>query len=421
MSPFVCIVGGGPAGLMAAECLLKQGFHVELFDAMPSLGRKFLMAGKSGLNLTHAEPLVKFLGRYGDRQTILAPLINAFGPNELRQWADELGVETFVGSSQRVFPSAMKAAPLLRAWLHRLRSDGLIIHVRHYWKGWDDRGSLIFDTPQGEYKTKPTATLLALGGASWPQLGSTGAWQTILAAQQIAIKPLESANCGLNVPWSAYLRTHHAGDAVKTVSISMQDVHGLALKQQGDFVISEYGIEGSLIYAFASAVREWLNKTGAATLYLDLNPNRTYEQLVQALSQARGSNTFAKHLQRQAGIKDVKAKLLREFTPEHVYGNPVKLARQIKSLPITITQTRPIEEAISSAGGVIFEELDQNLMLQKTPGVFCAGEMLDWEAPTGGYLFTACFATGYAAARGIINWLDIRKQNDGSAYQTLSR
>ncbi len=390
---------------MAAEVLLKNAIHVDLFDAMPSVGRKFLMAGKTGLNLTHNENFERFTERYGAQQEILRPHIKRFSPSDIRKWAKNLGIETYVGSSQRVFPVEMKAAPLLRAWLHQLRGLGLKIHVRHYWKGWSDEGELLFDTPRGIHKTKPTATLLALGGGSWPQLGSTADWQSILKEKQIKLTPLAPANCGFNYPWSTFFATQHAGDAVKSIVICHKDKRGHQQEKMGDFIITRYGLEGSLIYAFTHAVRLSIQDAGQALLFIDLTPHKTPKQLYDALSRPRGSHTMAKHLQRHAGIKGVKAKLLRELAPREAYNNTSQLIQYIKQLPISIHSIRPLEEAISSAGGVAFNNFDENMMLTTLPSVFCAGEMLDWEAPTGGYLFSACFATGYSAGMGIVNWL----------------
>lgn len=403
---YVAIIGGGPAGLMAANTLLNHGVAVKLFDAMPSLGRKFLMAGKSGLNLTHAEPLDTFLTRYGLQQNTLSPLIKQFGPKQIQAWANKLGIETFIGSSGRVFPTEMKAAPLLRAWLHELRAKGLETHTRHTWSDWQADGTLVFQTPVDQLSFKPTATLLALGGASWPKLGSTGHWQKYFFERDIPLSPFKPANCGFNIPWSDYIKTQYAGSAIKSVTLSVDTLAEQQYSKKGDFVISHYGIEGSLVYGFTSLVREAIAKQGVAKLYLDLCPDHSAESLIKSLSRPRGSNSLAKHLQRCCGIKGIKAKLLWEFIPSINTASPKTLAKHIKQLILRIESIRPIEEAISSAGGVKFEALDDSLMLQKEPGVFCAGEMLDWEAPTGGYLFTACFATGHAAALGMIKWLN---------------
>lgn len=402
----VAIVGGGPAGLMAAEVAIGAGAHVDVYDAMPSVGRKFLMAGKGGLNLTHAEPADAFLTRYGARRRSLAPLLAGFGPEALRDWARALGIDTFVGSSGRVFPSGMKAAPLLRAWLHRLRAAGVGFHMRHRWYAWGDDGALRFATPLGERPVRANAVVLALGGGSWGRLGSTGAWVPLLAARGVALAPLRPANCGFDVGWSAHFRTRYAGHPVKPVVLALRGADGVETRQPGEFVITATGVEGSLIYALSARLRDAIEAAGAATLALDLAPGRDLARLVRALSQGRGSNSIANHLRRRAGLEGVKAGLLRELLPAAEFADPVHLAAAIKALPLQLIAPRPLDEAISSAGGVAFEALDQRLMIRDLPGVFCAGEMLDWEAPTGGYLLTACFASGRAAGAGAVSWLE---------------
>jgi uncharacterized flavoprotein (TIGR03862 family) len=408
-SPTVAIIGGGPAGLMAAEEISKHGIQVDLYDAMPSVGRKFLMAGKSGLNLTHAEPLESFLSRYGARRAVLEPIITAFPPQALREWAKVLGITTFVGSSKRVFPTEMKAAPLLRAWLHRLRVMGVRFHMRHRWLGFDSNGCLRFMTPDGETVISATATVLALGGGSWAQLGSTGAWVPILQQAGVTVTPLQPSNCGFEVTWSSHLREHFAGEPVKSVTISFTDSAGEVQRKQGDFVITHYGLEGSLVYAFAAAVRDVIGKAGRATLYLDLLPALSQAHISEKLTQPRGKRSLAEHLRKQIGIRGVKAALLYEVATQETLADPHQLAAMIKTLPVVCERPRPIDEAISTAGGVSFDALDAQLMLMKLPGVFCAGEMLDWDAPTGGYLLTACFASGYIAGQGVVNWLAKRE------------
>ena len=405
MSKRVAIIGGGPAGLMAAEVISRCDVQVDLYDAMPSAGRKFLMAGKSGLNLTHAEPFEVFLSRYGARRAVLEPIIKTFGPQALRDWAHALGIETFVGSSQRVFPREMKAAPLLRAWLHRLRANGVRMHMRHLWLGFDASNCLRFMTPKGETTVCAEATVLALGGGSWARLGSTGAWVPILAQQGIAVLPLQAANCGFEVAWSAHLREKFAGAPVKSVSLTFTDKGGVTQHRQGDFVVTRYGIEGGLVYAFSAALRDAINRDGQATIHLDLLPAMNVEHIAGKLTQPRGKRSLAEHLRRQLGISGVKSALLHELVPKAQIAEPTQLAAALKALPIVTERPRPIDEAISSAGGVAFEALDEQLMLKDLPGVFCAGEMLDWEAPTGGYLLTACFASGYVAGQGVVNYL----------------
>ncbi|WP_376780498.1 TIGR03862 family flavoprotein [Stutzerimonas chloritidismutans] len=398
----VAIIGGGPAGLMAAEVLGQAGVSVDLYDAMPSVGRKFLLAGVGGMNITHAEDYSAFVSRYGERAGELRPLLDAFTPAALREWIHGLGIDTFVGSSGRVFPTDMKAAPLLRAWLKRLRENGVHIHTRQRWLGWDEHGALRIAGPQGESLIDAHATLLALGGGSWARLGSDGAWVPLLAARGIAIAPLQPANCGFEVEgWSAHLRDKFAGAPLKTVSLALPG----SARRKGEFVLTATGIEGSLVYALSAPIREAINRDGAATVLLDLLPDRTLAQVASALARPRGSQSMAKHMRRQLKLDGVKAALLRELTDAASFQDPQTLATAIKALPIRLVRPRPLDEAISSAGGVPFEALDANLMLQQVPGVFCAGEMLDWEAPTGGYLLTACFASGRAAAEGMLRWL----------------
>lgn len=398
----VAIIGGGPAGLMAAEVLGQAGVNVDLYDAMPSVGRKFLLAGVGGMNITHAEDYAAFVSRYAERAGDLRPLLDAFSPDSLREWIHGLGIDTFVGSSGRVFPNDMKAAPLLRAWLKRLRENDVRIHTRQRWLGWDEHGALRIAGPQGESLIEADATLLALGGGSWARLGSDGAWVPLLQNRGIAIAPLQPANCGFEVAgWSEHLREKFAGAPLKTVSLALPG----EAPRKGEFVLTATGIEGSLVYALSAPIRNTINRDGAATVLLDLLPDRTLTQIASALARPRGSQSTAKHLHRQLKLDGVKAALLRELTDATTFQAPQALAAAIKALPIRLVRPRPLDEAISSAGGVPFEELDEGLMLRRLPGVFCAGEMLDWEAPTGGYLLTACFASGRAAAEGMLRWL----------------
>lgn len=397
----VAVIGGGPAGLMAAEQLAAvDGLVVEVFDAMPSPGRKFLMAGKGGMNITHAEPLADFKARYGGRQAEIAALLDRFGPQDLRDWIHGLGVDTFVGTSGRVFPTEMKAAPLLRAWLHRLRGQGVQFRVRHRWLGWTADGALRFATPDGEIAVAADATVLALGGGSWAKLGSDGAWVPLLAARGVAVAPLRPANCGFDVAWTAHFRERYAGQPVKPVVAACGE-----RRQQGEFNVTEGGIEGGLIYALSAPLRDALARDGRAELVLDLAPGRSVERLAADLARPRGRDSLANHLRRRAGIEGVKAGLLRELCPPETLTAPERLAAAIKALPLPVVAPRPLDEAISSAGGVRFEEIDARMMIERLPGVFCAGEMLDWEAPTGGYLLTACLAGGRAAGQGAAEWL----------------
>ncbi len=422
----IVIVGGGPAGLMAAETARAAGARVELYDAMPTIGRKFLLAGKGGLNLTHSEPLESFLSRYGACRAQIAPLLDAFGPDALRAWAKGLGIETIVGTSGRVFPADFKAAPLLRAWLRRLRKGGVTFHVRHRWLGWDEQGALRFAAPQGLRSVRADAVILALGGGSWPKLGSNGAWVPLLAERGVGIAPLRPANCGFDVGrgnaggesdtsgqkgWSDHFRAKFAGSPVKSVTVTVRDTAGAERRQKGDCVITETGLEGGVIYALSACLRDEIEARGTATLLLDLAPDRDHARLTRDLSKPRGKLTIARHLRRQTGIGGVKAGLLREVLPNEAFAQPARLVDAIKALPLTLVAPRPLEEAISTAGGVVFEALDDRLMLRALPGVFCAGEMLDWEAPTGGYLLTACFTTGRAAGAGAAAWLAGHRRN----------
>lgn len=436
----IAVIGGGPAGLMAAEVLAGAGaaLEVHLFDAMPSVGRKFLLAGKGGLNLTHSETAAPFLSRYGERSAQLEPLLTAFGPTELRAWALALGVETFVGSSGRVFPKDMKAAPLLRAWLHRLRGAGVKFSMRHRWLGWTDDGALRFETPTGETRFQADAVVLALGGGSWARLGSDGAWVPLLADRGVAVAPLQPSNCGFDVGpephalqaaeqgetrreffkeligtgpsqqpgWTEHFASRFAGQPFKSVAISFTDSQGRSFSRKGEFVATATGVEGSLIYAASALLRDEIAAHGSATFALDLLPDKSPEQVLVDVRHPRGSRSLSSHLKSRLGIEGIKAAMLHELLGKEAMNDPVQLARAIKALPVRVTAARPIDEAISSAGGVMFEPLDAHLKIVQppdiSPPVFCAGEMLDWEAPTGGYLLTACFASGRMAGQGVL-------------------
>jgi len=399
MTKTVAIIGGGPAGLMAAEVLSQNAdLQIDVYDAMPSLGRKFLMAGKSGLNLTHSEPFEKFVSRYSRKE--VEAWLHAFTPDNLRTWAKELGVDTFVGTSGRVFPVGMKASPLLRAWIQRLSASGVTFHLRHKLSGLPADTSLHFETPHGNVAVKADAVILALGGGSWRKLGSDGAWVEWLSQAGVKVEPLRPANCGFDVAWSSVFKEKFDGQPVKSVIVSFGAFH-----QQGEFIITQEGVEGSLVYAASALLRDAIEASGTATMTLDLAPDRTEAQLVERLSKPRGSRSMASHLEKAVSIKGVKAGLLREFVPKEEFTNEARLAFYIKNLPVPLVATRPLDEAISSAGGVTFEMLDQGLMLKHHPGIFCAGEMIDWEAPTGGYLLTACFASGRWAGAGVKKWL----------------
>ena len=422
----VAIIGGGPAGLMAAQTLAERAaamalpLLIDLYDAMPSVGRKFLLAGRGGMNITHGEPFADFVTRYGARTRQLHPMLEAFGPDQVRAWVHGLGVDTFVGTSQRVFPVDMKAAPLLRAWLHRLRGAGVNFHMRHRWIGWQNIGwqdhdnpgdgakALLFATPDGALTLKADAVILALGGASWARLGSDGAWVPVLEQQGVAVAPLVAANCGFNVHWSAHFSSRYAGHPLATVAIVSTGIDGQPARKQGQFVVTAGGVEGSLIYALSGALRDQIATNGSALIHLDLLPDWSLARVSAEVTKPRGSRSMASHLQSRLGIDGVKSGLLRECLGGAEFAaqcaDPGLLAQSIKLLPLRLDAPRPIDEAISSAGGVCFEAM-RGAMLETLPGVFAAGEMLDWEAPTGGYLLTACLASGHAAGLDALTWL----------------
>jgi len=399
----VAIIGGGPAGLMAAETLTQAGIKVEVYDAMPSVGRKFLMAGKGGMNISNAEPFDKLLSRYGAGLATLETSLSNFSPEHLITWIQSLGISTFVGSSGRVFPIDMKAAPLLRAWLHRLKTSGAEFHVRHQWLGWSDQHQLRFHTPNGEKIISADITILALGGASWPTLGSTGNWVELLNDKLVKIRPLKPANCGFDISWSSYFVERCAGEPLKSVRITFT-ADGLEHSQKGECVITKTGIEGGLIYSLSSVIRDAIDTMGYALITIDLTPDIDFASLLKKVSLPRGKQSLANHLRKKLKLSGVKSALLHEVLSSAEFSDPIRLCETIKALPVKLISTRPIEEAISSAGGVCFDELDEYLMIKALPGVFCAGEMLDWEAPTGGYLLTACFATGHRAGLGALAW-----------------
>ena len=397
----VAVIGGGPAGLMAAQTLAQGGVGVDVYDAMPSVGRKFLLAGRGGMNITHAEPLADFISRYGARAPHLQAMLDDFGPEQVRAWVHGLGMATFVGTSGRVFPADMKAAPLLRAWLHRLRENGVRFHMRHRWLGGEAQ-ALLFSTPDGERTVAADAVVLALGGGSWARLGSDGAWVAPLQQRGVEVAPLQPANCGFDVDWSAHFSSRYAGQPLTTVAIVATGADGQ--RRQGQFVVTAGGVEGSLIYALSGALREQIAHSGSSVIYLDLLPDWTLERVIAEVGRPRGARSMSSHLQSRLGIKGVKSGLLRECLGATQFADPLGLAQAIKRLPLRLCRPRPLDEAISSAGGVRFEALEQS-MLRALPGVFAAGEMLDWEAPTGGYLLTACLASGRAAGLDVLAWL----------------
>lgn len=406
----VAVIGGGPAGLMAAEVLSQRDVQVTLYEAKPSIGRKFLVAGKGGLNLTHSENPEEFIARYGPQHARVRSLVEAFGPDDIRAWCHGLGIETFVGRSGRVFPKDMKAFPVLQRWLERLRKQGVDLRTRCVWRGWDANDALLFDTPNDTESVQADAVVLALGGASWPNLGSDGNWVPKVQERGLSVSELRPSNCGFDVAWSQHFRERFAGAPLKSVVLKFTTSAGVEFARRGACMITANGIEGSLIYAASALIRDELSVQEAVTVQLDLAPDRSVEHLTQRLSVSRGSRTMSSHLRSKAKIKGVEAGLLREFAADAM-TDPVRLAAVIKGLPVPLTAPRPIAESISTAGGVQFESLDDRLMVNSRPGLFCAGEMLDWEAPTGGYLLTACFASGFVAGRGVLNWLGCEQQS----------
>ncbi len=397
------VIGGGPAGLIAAETLARAGVAVTVYDQMPSLGRKLLMAGRGGLNLTHSEPLADFLKRYGDADELLLAAVSEFPPAALRAWADELGADTFVGSSGRVFPKALKTSPLLRTWLLRLRNLGVTVKLRHRWEGWDDDGQLRFNVGGEDVSVKPDVVVLATGGASWPKLGSDGRWVDILREQKVAVAPLQPANCGFTTAWSDVLRGF-AGQPLKRIAITFGE-----RSARGEAMVTQTGIEGGAIYALSSPIRDAINKHGATTITIDLLPDVTAAKLGERLAAPRGKQSLSNFLRKNTHLAAVALSLLHEAALAK--GKPLSalppaaIAALIKAVPVKLTGVQPIETAISSAGGIRFSELDEHFMLKNSRGVFVAGEMLDWDAPTGGYLLQASFATGVAAAKGALAWL----------------
>ena len=391
------IIGAGPAGLMAAEILSAAGLAVIVYDRMPSPARKLLIAGRGGLNLTHSEPLDRFIARYGEAATRLKPIIQAFPPQALVAWAEGLGQATFVGTSGRVFPKAMKASPLLRAWLARLRNQGVVLNARHDWQGWDDTGALVFTHGAETVRVQADDTILALGGASWPRLGPTGAWADILRARGVPVTPFRPANCGFAVAWSEPFRHRFAGQPLKTIALRFG-----AQTVRGEAMITRTGIEGGAVYALSAALRDAIAGQGSATLHVDLRPDMSSTDLAAKLARPRGGNSLSNHLRKTLALSPVAINLLREAHGRDAPAEPAALASLIKSVPLKLDAAQPIDRAISTAGGIALDALDGDLMLRALPNVYAVGEMLDWEAPTGGYLLQATFATAVAAARAIL-------------------
>jgi uncharacterized flavoprotein (TIGR03862 family) len=412
----VVVIGAGPAGLMAAQVLADAGVEVHVFDAMPSIGRKFLLAGKGGLNLTHSENADAFAGRYGARREAIEALLKYFNPDDLRAWVHGLGVETFVGTSGRVFPKDMKAAPLLRAWLQRLRrpaqGKGVQFFMRHRWTGWSADNALCFDTPQGQVVVQASAVVLALGGGSWARLGSNGAWVPLLSQKGVAVAPLLPSNCGFDVQagWSPFFATRFAGQPFKSVAISFTSSLGQTFQRKGEFVATATGVEGSLVYAASAMLRDEIIRTGSAIFQLNLLPDMSPERVLAEVTHPRGTRSLSSHLKSRLHLDGIKSAILHELLSKEALSDPAQLARGIQHLPLRLQAARPLDEAISSAGGVLFEVLTPNLMLEQLPGVFCAGEMLDWEAPTGGYLLQACFASGRKAGQGVLEMLACKQK-----------
>ena len=406
MTKHIAIVGAGPAGLMAAEIAAAAGAHVTIYERMPSPGRKLLLAGRGGLNLTHSEPVHVFRARYGSAAAALAPALNAFGPQELRHWCGGLGIDTFVGTSGRVFPASFKTSPLLRAWLRRLDAAGVTLLTRHCWSGWDTAGRLRFATPAGEILAETDAAVLALGGATWPQLGSDGSWVPVLQAAGVTTASLRPANCGFVVPWSDTFRDRCEGRPLKNVAI---EAGGLA---RGDITITRGGLEGSPVYALSAALRETIAREGSAPFRIVLKPDLERDAILDRLARRRPKESFSNGLRKALGLAPAAIALLREAErpgePPVSSLDAVALAGLINAVPLRATAPMPMAGAISTAGGIIFDALDADLMLRARPGTFVAGEMLDWEAPTGGYLLTSCFATGRAAGASAVTWLEGR-------------
>lgn len=405
MAKQVAVIGAGPAGLMAAEVLVSQGFLVSVYDAMPSAGRKFLQAGRGGLNISHSLAIDEFLLQYGEASNWLTPMIRAFDASAIQAWMKGLGIDSFIGSSGRIFPIDKKAAPLLRAWLHRLKQAGVSFHMKHRFIGWQG-ASLLFNHADTQELVSADAVVMALGGASWPQLGSKGEWLAPFAQQGIEVAPFRPANCSFNVAWSQHLVQHYAGAPIKPVILHYQDSAGQSYQHQGELILSASGLEGGLIYRFSAVLRDAIQSFGSQTIYLDMLPSLNEQQALNKLNQSSARLSLSNKLKTSLNLSAVKIGLVQEWVKQHnVTPNYVSLVQLLKHYPVSLIAVGEIAQAISSAGGVKQSALDERLMLTTKPGVFCVGEMLDWEAPTGGYLLTASLATARWAAQGVAEWL----------------
>jgi len=396
----VAVIGSGPAGLMAAEVLSEAGVGIDVYEAMPSAGRKFLMAGKSGLNISHTGSAHDFLMRYHDYSGLFPDYIGSFGPDEVTAWMEGLGLAAHTGPTGRIFPASMKASPLLRAWLRRLSEKGVVLHLKHRWTGWAADGALAFDTPGGEVWVQPAATVFALGGGSWRRLGSDGGWTAPFAAAGIPLAPFRPSNCGFTVDWSERMRAQFAGAPVKGVRLSAG-----GLETREEFAVTARGVESGGVYTLSASLRDEIGANGSATLWLDLLPDMDAGEIARRLAAAPAKQSLSNRLRKALNLTGVKTALLYECTEREALNDPARAAEAIKALPLKLTGTVPLDEAISTAGGAAWEALDEHLMLKARPGCFVAGEMVDWGAPTGGYLITACMATGRAAGRGVLDWL----------------
>lgn len=397
----VSIIGGGPSGLMAAEILSANGCAVTVYERKPTMAHKFLMAGRGGLNITHSEDLKEFTKKYNEQEKNFKKIIDQFKPSDLRAWCNDLGEETFIGSSGRIFPKSFKASPLLRAWLKRLEKQAVQFKMRHDWQGWE-KDNLVFVTPEGKKTIKSDMTLLALGGASWPGLGADGSWVDLLKNENVKVEPLMPSNCGFKTQWSDIFKNRYAGHALKSVDLSFQDK-----KIRGEFIITEKGIEGGAVYALSAALRDEIIKNNFADLAIDLKPDLSKDQIIERLQKPKAKMSMSNYLKKTLNLSEVALGLLMELPDRKELNNysPKKLSSIIKNYQIKLTDNFGIEKAISSAGGVFFDAVDENFMLKNKENVYVVGEMLDWEAPTGGYLLQACLSSGVHVANAMLKKL----------------